>query len=195
MICKECGTELPDIAKFCYRCGKTVGSVDLQDDFDPFGTDDGVMPVKAVAPAVAKADESVKEVDVEVVEETVEEVDVEEAVAPVETVAEAAKEASVKEEAEAESEKTEETTEEKEMIEGAEEAEEAAKANKGFKIMRNPDYVPPEVEEEKPFYEEHVNYEELREQRAAKMEKRMQILSIFIGIAVLIGIGIFAYTK
>ena len=61
--------------------------------------------------------------------------------------------------------------------------------------MINPDYVPPEVEEEKPFYEEHVNYEELREERAAKMEKKMQIFSVFVAIAVVIGLGLFIFGK
>ena len=215
MICKECGIQLPDIAKFCYKCGKTVSAEDLQNDFDPFGTDDGFIPEKKVI----KKEASVKESDKEEAskkednkEETSEEASKEETgkqdsneeeTEDLEMLIEATiesdatdstdKEESDKEESDKE-ESDEKDSDEKDTDE-ADSDEEEAPANTGFKIMRNPDYVPPEVEEEKPFYEEHVNYEELREQRAAKMEKRMQIVSVIVGIAVLIGIGLFAFSK
>lgn len=206
MVCKECGTQLPDIAKFCYKCGKTVDSAGLQEEFDPFGTEE-IIPVTNSAKTnkenmEVKVDDQTQ--DKEDKNEDVKEVD--ESVEKEETKSEMVSESEDVEEEITTSEKTEDAEEKSddetskdENSEGeksqTEEDQEDAPANSGFKIMINPDYVPPEVEEEKPFYEDHVNYEEIREQHAAKMEKRMQVLSVIIGIAVLIGIGLFVFDR
>ena len=179
MTCKECGAQLPDIAKFCYKCGKTIDVAGVQEDFDPFGTVDVEEIPKKTTENAVKEIEEVQEVIPEEVDDAEKEAVEEEAVAKEENVSE---------------ENASEENGEEEITEDAEDEEEGTQ-NKGFKIMINPDYVPPEVEEEKPFYEEHVNYEELREERAAKMEKKMQVFSVFVAIAVVIGLGLFIFGK
>ncbi len=175
MVCKECGTQLPDGAKFCYKCGKTIdASNDVVEDTTKALQEDSLEEKQD---KVAEEDK----VEDKKGEETVDE-------------------ESSKESAEVSEGELDEPSDSEDELDEPSDSEDDAdgeeeEVNKGFKIMINPDYVPPEVEEEKPFYEDHVNYEEIREQHAAKMEKRMQVLSVIIAIAVVLGVGAFFFFK
>ena len=65
----------------------------------------------------------------------------------------------------------------------------------GFKycIMKNPDYVPPEPEEDdKPFFEEHIDYQGMYREKAQKVEKILtKVGTAVLIVAGVVGIGYF----
>ena len=239
MICKECGTVLPDVAKFCFNCGVTVEAEPVKEEQENVNVEDTEVTVteeveEQAAEEVEETEETVEEAEageeeqaaeeVEETEETVEEAEAgeeeqvaEEVEETEETVEEA--EAGEEEQAAEEVEETEETTEEteaseefldedfkedeedsdkeesgEELEEESTESEEEEDPDAGFKycIMKNPDYVPPEVEEEKPFFEEHIDYQGMYREKAEKVEKLATKVAAAVAIvAAVVGIGYF----
>ncbi len=226
MICKNCGTTLPDIAKFCFICGKTITPLDDNSDeknIDDNADSDAVSTEnndsadehsadkerEDVAESEAKEEQesAPKEVDGEEnVEEEADEV-VEDNVANEEAVAEQTTETGTSQNDSSEDNKdSKESNDSKEdkssndkkdsATQDDEEKEEEKKDTNtgGYRIMVNPDYVPPEIPEEKPLFVEHIDYQSIYAKKAEKIEKILLRVGTVVGIlAVAAGIGFAGY--
>ena len=236
MICKNCGTTLPDIAKFCFICGKTITPLDDNSDeknIDDNADSDAVSTEnndsadehsadkerEDVAESEAKEEQesAPKEVDGEEnVEEEADEV-VEDNVANEEAVAEQTTETE-NSQTDSSDKKTKDSDESKETKESKDSSEDKSLDDKkdsvtqddeeekeekkekkdtntgGYRIMVNPDYVPPEIPEEKPLFVEHIDYQSIYAKKAEKIEKILLRVGTVVGIlAVAAGIGFAGY--
>lgn len=135
MICKKCGTQLPDIARFCFMCGVAVDGKDTEEsEKKELETQDAPQQ---------KSDDAVPE----------------------------------------------------QTVSKAEEPEEEDEEPGGYKIMVNPDYVPPENDEdEAPLFEEHIDYQAIYREKSERAEKIIMKVGTVVGvIAAIVIVGVIGF--
>lgn len=166
--CKYCGTQLPDVAKFCFICGKVVEGDSVpekkNEEENNIGMNEIDDSVEEVYNVDSKVAESIEYEPLEV-EHEIEE---------------------FKEEYEAD-----ESKEENFHDSSKDDDEEGHEEEKGgYSIMVNPDYVPPEPEEEIVLFAEHIDYQSIYREKADRIEKivvKIGTVACIIAVVAVVG--------
>lgn len=176
VICKKCGTQLPDIAHFCFNCGIAVDEVtDTNDNNLNESTND-----KDLKDGVKADNENINDSDSNDAKEKV--------------LQEDSKDSDTLDDDITDSKEDEQKT----KLDNEEASEDDTDANQtdsekeeensGYSIMVNPDYVPPKIEEEVHLFEEHINYQEMYRKRTEKIEKVLTRVGTVVGVIVLVAV-------
>lgn len=204
MKCKECGALIPDISRFCLNCGVPIKKdTDNSDESKENTSKDATENNEEGQDNAEDSKEVISQNEADNIAESKSESETSQSKEKSEKSEETEPAGNAEPENDTAGDTPDDTEDDKKDDTTADNAadttggtpddteddvEDEDNSSKGYAIMVNPDYVPPEIEEEKPLFEEHFDYQSVYREKMEKFEAMLTRVGYVVGGLILVAV-------